>query len=564
MMQHDKAPPCPLGGAASEPGFPAFPGSPGGPGRVLILGAGAMQLPAIRAARQEGLEVVVADGNPRAPAIPYADRFLHIDIKDKDAMLQGARQLRDDGGLAGVFTAATDFSGTVAWVSQELGLPGIGWEVACNASSKARMRRIFREQGIPSPRFVEIPKTAGQSGFNLDAVAGLSLPVVVKPMDNMGARGVRKVTDPAGLPQAVADAMAFARGGVIIEEFIEGPEYSIDSLVIDGRLYPCGLADRHICFPPYFIEVGHTIPTALPAAEQQELVQVFARAVQALGIRNGVAKGDVFMTSRGPVIGEIAARLSGGYMSGWTFPWSSGIDLTRLALRQALGHPVTPPRPAWDQVVAERALISIPGMVAGLTWLKELDQLPGVKAWFPRFEPGQPVIFPRNNVEKSGNIIARAATRQTACACAEAAVAAMVLDLVPGNESTETFLFDPGAGQPRAFGWLETAVLDGSLPAIYGSESRLAGVLARHPAWPANQEKDWSWRTLETTLAAVARLRPEYLFWEQGRDYRELSLFLLGLARGGLQGGLYVLDCLWGSQGTSWRSRMAGVIHGRA
>jgi biotin carboxylase len=119
--------------------------------RIIILGAGVMQGPAIRIARELGLFAVVADGNPDAPCASMADQFAHIDLKDKEGIEAFARSLQNDGGLAGIMTAGTDFSATVAWVAEKLGLPGIPYEAALNASDKARMRACFDKAGLPSP-----------------------------------------------------------------------------------------------------------------------------------------------------------------------------------------------------------------------------------------------------------------------------------------------------------------------------------------------------------------------------------------------------------------------------
>ena len=119
--------------------------------QLIILGAGTMQGPAISIAKEMGLETVVADGDSGAPYAPLADRFEHIALKDKEGVEALARDLKAGGRLAGIMTAGTDFSATVAWVAERLGLPGIPYETALDASDKGRMRLRFREAGVPSP-----------------------------------------------------------------------------------------------------------------------------------------------------------------------------------------------------------------------------------------------------------------------------------------------------------------------------------------------------------------------------------------------------------------------------
>ena len=121
---------------------------------------------------------------------------------------------------------------------------------------------------------------------------------------------------------------------------------SLDAIVYKGTVTVCGVADRHVFFPPNFVELGHTMPTSLDEKAVGRIVAVFEAGIKAIGIDFGAAKGDLKLTRTGPMVGEIAARLSGGYMSGWTFPLSSGVEVTEAALNISVGfqrgtsHPV--------------------------------------------------------------------------------------------------------------------------------------------------------------------------------------------------------------------------------
>jgi biotin carboxylase len=119
----------------------------------MVLGAGVMQGPALRIAGELGLQTVAVDADPQAPSIPLAGRFERIDLKDKEGIAALARSLKASGGLEGIMTAGTDFSAAVAWAAEQTGLPGIPYEAALDASDKERMRRRFKEAGVPSPEF---------------------------------------------------------------------------------------------------------------------------------------------------------------------------------------------------------------------------------------------------------------------------------------------------------------------------------------------------------------------------------------------------------------------------
>ena len=424
--------------------------------RVFMLGAGFMQGVAIRAARAVGCTVIAADGNPSAVCAAEADEFVCIDLKDTARLIDYARYLQQNGGLDAVFTAATDFSAAVAAVAAACGLRGHTLEAALNATDKVRMRECFRKAGVPSPAFIELTAADLAAPANtleqrIGELAG-RFPLVVKPVDNMGARGCSLVKNLSELRKAAATALQYSRSGrVIVEEYIEGSEFSIEGLVFGGRLYITALADRHIFFPPYFIEMGHTIPSECPQALADEVISVFERGVHALGLTDGAVKGDILVRNGKAFVGEIAARLSGGYMSGWTVPYSSCLDITAAALTLALGGSprlhtcgkdafVVPLKQNCPFVSAERAWISIPGQVAAVSGLEAARAAPFVKDVFPRAGAGDTVVFPQNNVEKCGNVLSAAPSRREAVEASEAACRKIILRLTPHVAETDAFL----------------------------------------------------------------------------------------------------------------------------
>jgi biotin carboxylase len=534
--------------------------------RILILGAGVMQGPAIRCARDMGLETVVVDGDPGAPMASLADRFEPVDLKNTGKLEALARSLAENGGLNGVMTAGTDFSASVAWIAEKLGLPGIPWEAAVDASDKARMRRRFREAGLPSPEYAVLTRAPGES-FRLP----FDFPAVVKPVDNMGGRGCRRVDGYGEFRKAAAAALRFSRSGrVIAEEYMEGPEFSVDAVVFQGEVTICGLADRHIRFPPCFIEMGHTMPTEFSEKDREALLGVFVKGIRALGITNGAAKGDIKLTPKGPMIGEIAARLSGGYMSGWTYPYASGVEPVRGAIAAALGRRPESLEPLRNWTSAERAFISIPGKVADILGVEEARTLPHVRDVFVRAAPGCRLSFPENNVSKAGNVISAAPARAAAVPAAEAAARRIHTGLAAPDRETDAFLESarfPGPGRPDdpAFpppAFVLSAGLPEELAAIpdisgagvpaAGISGRLSGVpekpagtirLYPFPAFTASGLTDSIGRTVEESLAAAELLTG--LRFEISRDRAALGRgFWAALVRGGYQGAAYYLDTL--------------------
>ncbi len=422
---------------------------------LLLLGASLMQRPAIVEAKKLGCKVVAVDANPLALCVPMADHFEQIDLKDIDSLVSFAKKLENDGGLSGVFTCATDFSVSVATIAQTLSLPSHSLQACKNASDKALMRSIFAKNAIPSPKFIEISEP---EKFDPASIQDFSHQLVIKPADNMGARGCQLVRKNEDILKAIKDAMPYSRTGrVIVEEFIQGPEFSIEGLVFDGKVHITALADRHIYFSPYFVEMGHTIPSNYPKEITDAIIKTFIEGTLALGLSHGACKGDIFFDTINSkaVIGEIAARLSGGYMSGWTVPYSSSINITRLALQLALGDspdaiPAIPTKENTKCFCSERAYISAPGVVNEIVGLDATSNSCNVMEVFPRIKAGDVVKFPKNNVEKCGNVISTAPTYQDAILASKNALKNIVIRLEANNQETDNFFAsfnDSASGQ---------------------------------------------------------------------------------------------------------------------
>ncbi len=526
----------------------------------MILGAGLLQIPAIRTAKEMNCRTLVVDGDPNAIGKLEADVFEPVDLKDLEGLVHTARKWRKRYGLDGVFTAGTDFSSSVAYVAEALNLPGIPYQTALDASHKARMRKRFFACGVPSPAFCEV----GMADLPDLRDNVPRFPLVVKPVDNMGARGVVRVDAWDELTSQIHESLRYSRSGrVVVEEFIEGHEFSLDALVFKGHMQICGIADRHIRFAPHFVEVGHTIPSSAPLEVQQEVVETFKAGIRALGIDPGAAKGDIFYSpGKGGVVGEIAARLSGGYMSGWTYPYSSGVNLTEGALRIALGEDPGDRTPKLSYTAAERALISIPGKVVGIEGVEEALKIPELKDVFLRVKLGDSVVFPTNNVEKCGNVIAAAEERSKAVQAAEEGVSTILIRLDPMNSNTEQFLFSPDWMDGRSYFPMDSSLM-GQLRSLpwdtveqekdgKGEGGRRGSfILGRNCpipvlAYPYSLFPDtlagWSYLTLPQLIERLGALADRWKNAPWLGRWIPGALFWYVVFRGGLQGVVWMLD----------------------
>jgi len=378
---------------------------------ILIIGGGLLQVPVIQTAQKMGLQLIVTDYNPNVIGMKYADIPIIMSTRDIQVSVRVAKAQNNITPINAVITVGTDASMTVAAVANTLNLKGIKFENAEAATNKIKMRTRFKEHGVPCPDFYPVWSLKDAK----KACQKLGFPVVIKPSDNMGARGVMRVDDKTIL----SDAFKFAKdaspsGELIIEEFMEGHELSIDAVIYKNEITITGIADRIIEHPPFFVETGHTMPSQLSREIQDEAVRIMGLGIKALGIDNGCAKGDIKLTPDGPMIGELAARLSGGFMSAYTYPLSTGVDLMKAAIEIALGEEPGNLDPIMNRVTIERAIITEPGFVRDITGLEQALEIPGIEEIFLNVKKGERVVRPTSNVEKAGNIIATGSTLEDA------------------------------------------------------------------------------------------------------------------------------------------------------
>jgi len=388
---------------------------------IMIVGAGVLQEPAIQMARSLGYAVIATDIRPDAPGLRWADCAGLVSKFDVERHVDFARTCRESYDLHGVLTIGTDASCVVAGIATALGLPGVDPDTAFMATNKAAMRRRLKRCGVPSPDYREVRRL----GRALEGAEAIGYPLVIKPVDNMGARGVRRIDTPEELRTSFPVAIANSREkSAIIEAYMDGPEVSIDTIVENGEVYLLTVADRHIANAPYFVEVGHTIPSALPREALDDVFNVMCRGIKALGITSGASKGDIKITREGAMIGEMTARLSGGFHCQYTDPLATGMNSIKAAIDLAVGKPLDMAdiTPRWHRAAAERAILAEPGVVTAIEGVDEAREIPGVEHIFLNMHEGDVVPPLSSNMGKPGHVIASGATRADAIASAERAL----------------------------------------------------------------------------------------------------------------------------------------------
>lgn len=399
---------------------------------VLFIGGGAETISAIARAHELGCRVVVADQDPAAPGCHAADQALIASAYHPDQVRAAAlAHLRKGGRIDAVLALATDCPHSVAAVAEALDLPGPSLAVGNRAVDKLAMKRKFAADGVAQPWFTEI------TDFDQlrDQIAARGYPLVLKPADSRGARGVLRLTGVEDPKWAFRFAMSYSPNRrLVLERFAAGPQISTESLVIGGVAHTPGFSDRNYelieAYAPHIIENGGDLPSFLPAPIQDQVRALVDRAARSLGMVDGVVKGDIVVCDGEPMVIEMAARLSGGYFCSHEIPLNTGVDFVGVAIRHALGGPIHPDdlAPRFQRHVSQRYLFPVPGRISAIEEAGAIAALPGVEFFALRCNVGD-VIGPIDcHPARGGVVIATGPDRETARANASRAVGAIRIE----------------------------------------------------------------------------------------------------------------------------------------
>lgn len=391
---------------------------------ILIVGAGLEQAIAIRQAKALGMRVIACDGSPEAIGFAEADVSIVANIKDVLRLCDIAREYRVDG----VFAHAVEIPHIIAEVALRLGLPGLRPEVALRATNKIQRISHLRKHGVPCAQFEVVN---GEADL-VEKARILGFPLVIKPVDSAGSRGVRVVESEAELGPGYSEAIRYSSSmQVLLEERLSGPEVSTESIIYKGQIHTFAFADRNYArrdeFYPFFIEDGINYPSVLAPEMQQEIHKLVERTIRVLELDFGAAKGDVIIDKGVPKIIEMAARTSGGWFGAGSIPAATGSNMLKPLLQMAVGD--TPDLdalcPTKQLGCAQRYVIpTAEGIVTDITGVKEAEKMPGV-VMMTMFPPksGSCIRRASNHAERYGQIICTATTREEAILRCEAAIA---------------------------------------------------------------------------------------------------------------------------------------------
>jgi len=260
-----------------------------------------------------------------------ADYFYPISILEKEKILQVCQKVNVDG----ITSIASDIAmPTVNYVAHEMGLIGNSLETALISTDKFEMRKALSNGGAPCPKF----EFYSQPNFVDDG--RFTFPVIVKPTDRSGSRGVTKVNSPNEVNKALKKALDISLANrAIVEEFIEGREFSVEMISYRGKHYPLAITDKVTTGSPYFVETEHHQPADISKKVRENINQSVVTALELLKIENGASHSEVFLLDNGAIrIVEIAGRMGGELIGSHMVILSTGYDFVKGVIEVALGE----------------------------------------------------------------------------------------------------------------------------------------------------------------------------------------------------------------------------------
>lgn len=373
--------------------------------RLLIIGASVLQVPAIRKAKEMGLYVAVADYNPNAVGIPLADEYYNVSTIDEEGVYQAAKEFKADG----IMTLATDMPmRSLAYACEKLGLVGLVYDSAVKATDKGEMIKTFEAAKVEHPWYQIIP------GGTKPTLGTFMFPLITKPTDNSGSRGVMLVHNEDELAEALSYSSENGRrGDVIMEEYMQGPEVSVEVMVSHGVPHVLQITDKLTTGAPHFVEMGHSQPSRLPEEAQDAIRNLASRAALSVGIQNGPAHVEIILTKNGPKMVELGARMGGDCITTHLVPLSTGIDMVGNTIKIALGEEPDLKQKLWKGSAIR--YFNVPnGVIREISGVKEAEKLNGVREITFVKRVGDTIGDIGSSTDRVGFVIAQAETAEEA------------------------------------------------------------------------------------------------------------------------------------------------------
>lgn len=342
---------------------------------IMVLGAGALQVPLINKVLQKGYNPVVVSLNREEPGMQMAKDIVVADFVEEELMLQYARHYN----IVGIVTDQTDLPvRTVAYVSEKMNLPGLGYETACLFTDKFKMREKCREIGVKTLEYELANSLEEAKSF----FKNIGKDIIIKPLNNQGSKGVYKVSSLAELEKKFCQVEQFSRGeSILMEEFVRGE----DELVIEGVALD-GWTENLVCGDTYYFNLPDVFsarqrifPSVKKPAIVEQALELNKRIINGFGLTRGVTHGEYIISDGQVYLIEIAARGGGVYISSDIIPLMTGFDTTSFIVDIATNRVVKRPTiKNTGKVVCYMAFFLPEGIVKSVSGVAEVTVQPFV------------------------------------------------------------------------------------------------------------------------------------------------------------------------------------------
>jgi carbamoyl-phosphate synthase large subunit len=374
---------------------------------ALVLGGSRWQVDVIRRAAELGLRTIVADISASAPGRACANTFVEIDTNDREGLLKLARAERVDAVIA----EQTDRVVPVAaYLNEQLRLPGIDPATARVFTDKYAMRNALAaaRAGVMMPRYAEV-RSAGEA---LEHARAWGYPVVLKPKTSQASLGVFKVDDADELRRFFGQTVRHAGtgGAVLVEEFIDGTEVTVEAFSLDGRCHVLAVSEKaHYAFNPC-VARRLAYPPRFEPPVLDRVRSVAARVVETLGLRDGISHAEYRVRDGVPYLIEVAARGGGNRIASLIVPHVSGVDMYELLISRLLERPVSMP-PIEKRAAILEFFDFAPGVVRSIRGVEEVGRAGLVADMAVDVAHGSVIHEPTDDRTRLGYFIAVGETR---------------------------------------------------------------------------------------------------------------------------------------------------------
>lgn len=305
---------------------------------VLVFGCGELQQSIIGRAHKMGLYVVGIDPCEDAFCKDDVDAFEVVEGQD----FEGTCAVVEKHGINAIVTAATDKPLVMmARVAEKYRFPFFSVDTAKWSTDKFQMKQRFIEGSVPCAK--------GRLVRSIEETADMVFPVIVKPRDNSGSRGVKLCRTKEELIESMAEALEYSKlDSVLVEEYIEGQEYSVEGLHYDDKSQVIQFTEKKTTEFPYNVELGHIQPANISEENEQRIREIVAKIGLAMHFQNCPSHTELKINERGIFVIETSPRLGGDYITSTLTPLSTGVYVEDELLNIALGKKIDP-KPEYKQ-----------------------------------------------------------------------------------------------------------------------------------------------------------------------------------------------------------------------